>query len=800
MISKKTRVSIQMFLIGFIFLIPQFIYSQQKIGDWTDHLSFQNCTDVNVTSKFIIGVSNSGFFRIDKETYSIEKFTKVNGLSDIDISSFYVINDTKYIIGYQNGNIDIFDNSKITNIADLKNSNISGGKTIYNITSYGSKAYLATFFGIIVLDLNKLEISDTYLIGDLGGNLTINDITIFNDTIYCATAQGLKTAPISSNALSFYDTWELKSPDTKNINSILSFNNQLVAVRSISASSSEFLSIKNNVWTNLDTISNFKKIKTNTSQLILTTSSSIKIYNQDLQLVRTKTKYNFTPQISPSFTSAYKIENEDLCISDAASGLVISPLNGTDRIAIPNGPYTNYCRNLLMTKNYLYVSPGRLDNTWNNTGTVSHVSIYNNNNWQAATINNTPLFNNTRDIITAIADSKIPDRVYFASYGNGIFEMDTLKVKKQYNYTNSGIQNINGWWNYNRVGGGACDKDGNLFLSNSMVKNGIVVKPKDAKDSVDWIQYNYESTSFVTTLGDMLIDRNNYKWLIIPRASLAGLFVFDTNNTLKNQADDRYRGPINPALESDKRNKGQLKLWDEDGEEITTKIFSIAEDKLGYLWIGTDKSVLVYYRPWAVFDDPKPIFNKIKIPRNDGTKYADILLDNQSITAIAVDAANRKWLGTESSGTFLVSEDGTKTIEHFNVDNSPLISNSISSIAIQPKTGVVYIGTDKGIVSYKGTAVDPEKTFQQINIYPNPVKENYNGPITITGLVNDTDIKIASLSGKIVWESQSLGGQAIWNGKNTDGQNVASGVYLVFANSKDGSDVQVGKILIIKSK
>jgi hypothetical protein len=224
----------------------------------------------------------------------------------------------------------------------------------------------------------------------------------------------------------------------------------------------------------------------------------------------------------------------------------------------------------------------------------------------------------------------------------------------------------------------------------------------------------------------------------------------------------------------------------------------MAEDKNGYIWLGTDKGILVYYRPWAIFSEQHPVASRIKIPRNDGTNFIDYLLEKEKISAIAVDGANRKWIGTEDSGVYLVSEDGLKTYQTFNIKNSPLPSNTITSLAITPHTGEVFIGTAKGIVSYKARATEGNEEFSKVYAYPNPVREDYSGEITITGLVQNSIVKITTVSGKLVHETISLGGVAYWDGTNFSGNKVKSGVYIVYVSSTDGSQSAVAKVLIIR--
>ena len=224
-------------------------------------------------------------------------------------------------------------------------------------------------------------------------------------------------------------------------------------------------------------------------------------------------------------------------------------------------------------------------------------------------------------------------------------------------------------------------------------------------------------------------------------------------------------------------------------------MYSIAEDLDGDIWVGTDQGIVVYYYPENVFEDSDFHAQRIILTIGDVTQY---LLNTEMITAIAIDGANRKWLGTKSSGVYLVSENGTEEIHHFTEGNSPLLSNQINDIGINHETGEIFFATDKGLISYRGSATMGSDEFRDVYVYPNPVRENYDGDITIRGLVSDVNVKITDISGNIVYETTAEGGQATWNGKNFSGSRVSTGIYLVFCSNDDGSKTYITKLLFIK--
>jgi hypothetical protein len=236
---------------------------------------------------------------------------------------------------------------------------------------------------------------------------------------------------------------------------------------------------------------------------------------------------------------------------------------------------------------------------------------------------------------------------------------------------------------------------------------------------------------------------------------------------------------------------------DENGRVITNEVFSFAEDMNGNLWLGTNQGILVIYSPGELFTGGSVYAREILVPRRDGTDFADALLETRKITSIEVDGSNRKWIGTAAGGAFLVSENGLEQIYNFNTGNSPLLSNSISDIAVDGATGEVFFGTDKGVISFRGTATTGASDYSDVKVFPNPVRETYDGPIAISGLLAETTVKITDIGGNLVNELRSDGGQAIWDGKDFNGNRVATGVYLVFMTNRQPTAAHVTKILFI---
>ena len=794
------------FLIIGTLLFPMLCFGQTeklKIGEWKHHFAFNDCSDIVETPTQIIGAATLGLLIYNKLDESITTLTKLSGLSDYDISAIKYLNDQNtLVIGYANGNIDLIVNGTIFNINDLKLKQIDGGKGINNFLGVGNTIYCSTDFGIILLNIEKKEISSTWYIGDNAANTKVYQVVIDGDNFYAATDNGLRKAPMTGVNPAFYESWTTISPTNDTYNSIAWFNNQLIAAMGKKGQTCAIQSFKNNQVTGIVSIPSFNNFYNSTTELIAFSNTTVSIYNQTLQLIEVISSPTINGKVySPAFRLGLKDQNNDLWISDNNKGLIKRSTGNSFDSYTTQGPASNSCNQLLMSGPNLWVVAGGLTNTWNNANINASSSVLTSTGWQHITSENTTALAGTRDLLGISANPLNPNNLFINSWGNGVFELENegnnFIVKNHFKKSEDGLQNID--WaapsGYVRIGATAFDQNNVLYMTNSSVESGLVAY---FQEDQTFVRYNYQSIKETQGLGFMLMSTSGDKWMIIGRGDSKGLFVWNDNETPKNSADDKYRSVIPSSQETDDRNWGQLLLWNSDGEEITRNIYSMAEDQSGYIWLGTDVGVVVNYRPNSIFKDIKPVFTRVKIAREDGSSSADYLLEKEGVTAIAIDAGNRKWFGTQRSGVFLMSADGTKAIATYNTQNSPLPSNYISSLAINNATGEVIIGTDKGVVALRGSATEGMNNFSKIYAFPNPVRPEYSGVITITGLMTQSNVKITDVAGKLVYETTSVGGQALWDGSNLWGEKVKTGIYLVFVASQDGAESGVTKIAIVR--
>ncbi|WP_052345503.1 type IX secretion system anionic LPS delivery protein PorZ [Alkaliflexus imshenetskii] len=799
-------------ILSFILLLSSFLFVNGeevlRTGEWRSHFAYNNCFEIIETPTQVIGATSMGLIILEKSDYSLSTLTRINGLSDYGISTVnHVPSRQSIIIGYTNGNIDVLQNGTTTNINDLKIRQMDGSKRINHIHTIGDKAYCATDFAILVVDLKKFEFESTYFIGENASDLKIFQITSDADYLYAATEKGVLRARLDAPNIQIYDAWSLYSPDNLSYNSISSFGNGFVVSRGSIRETCTLMFLRNDATTNIANVSTFIKLRTYSDRIVSISSNAIRVYNNNFQLTQTIESPTINGQaFTPSFRDAHISSNNQLWIADFNLGLLNLEPTGIYSQYLPAGPLNNYVFQARFIGDKLWTVPGGTSTTWNNTNTTASVSVLTPTGWKYFTRQNTALFAGAVDLMSITENPKNQDNVFINSWGSGIFEVTAqegdLKVTNNYFIPPNGLQSATGDnRRFVRVAATAFDRNNVLWATNSSVNNAIVAFYPDENL---WIRYSYYIPALTQGLAPLLITSNGDIWLSIFREGLTvskgakGLFVWNVNNTPKDQSDDRYRGAIPPSLDQDNRNKGQLLLWDEEGSEITNNIYSMAEDQNGHIWMGTDRGIVVQYQPQTIFTREKPVFSRIKVPRRDGSIYADFLLGNEIVSAIAIDPANRKWLGTQGNGLFLVSADGTKEIHAFNTSNSPLPSDYISAITIDERSGEVYIATNNGLISFKGTATRGSNSYSDMYVYPNPVRPGFNGNITITGLVAKTNVKITDVSGKLVYETSSVGGQAFWDGRNLWGDSVKSGVYLIFVASEDGSQSAVTKVAIIR--
>lgn len=751
-------------------------FAQNRIGIWRSHLPYENASRLIIAKNKVYCVTDGGLFYYNQSDKSIEKVSKENGLSDTEISALgYSEIHGITVIAYTNSNIDLIQNNTVINFPDIMRKQIMGDKRIYSILIQDDYAYFSTGFGIVALNLVLKQFNWTIdkigRIGEGGVQIKVNETCMEGQYFYAATDQGIYRANLSADNLNLQDFnfWE-------RITEIPNFNQKFNAI--IAVGGKVFASFKSvtpggdviyfwdgQFW---NTFSGFQNDDSNylsvwDGNLVISERYHVKVVTPDGDVI--KQIFIGSPRC------AYMDQNTVLWIADAENGLIQNPDGSTLNFINPNGPSTIFVSHIAISGNMLYTLPGGLSSSNNNLFRNGEVNTFKASKWTS--------YKRTeyKDFYRIVIDPADPEHYFVGSWGYGLFEFQKDSLIEVYREDNSSLQTIIPG-DFYRLGGLAFDKEGNLWISNASVAEPISVLKKNG----EWQSFNLgNKLSSTIYTGDIIVTQSGYKWMILT-SQTRGLVVMDDNGTIDNPDDDRYL---------------VLDVKDENNAIITNDIYSIAEDREGNIWLGTNKGILVYYNPSVVFDQENFYAQQIIIPRNDGTNDGDALLGTESVTSIVIDGANRKWLGTKNAGVSLVSDDGLTQIHNFTAENSPLLSNSISSIAINEKNGDVFFGTDKGIISFTADATGPAENFNSVYVFPNPVRENFTGDIAISGLLENSLVKVTDLNGNLVFETISLGGQALWDGKNFRGERVRTGIYLVFCSSEDGTLSHVTKLLFI---
>lgn len=375
----------------------------------------------------------------------------------------------------------------------------------------------------------------------------------------------------------------------------------------------------------------------------------------------------------------------------------------------------------------------------------------------------------------------------FLGARNGLFEFQDNNIVNYYNYQNSPIERFDGKSNdYEMVTGVKFDASNNLWFLNSQAPAASLIRLTDGTfhkhNHAELMKLNDGGFTNKSNgnLANIMIDSQGIMWFVNNNWVTPAFYQYDREN------DDitAYESFVN-----------------QDGIKITLNngVRCITEDANHDLWIGTDVGPLVFER--NAMNDNHPTFIQVKVPRNDGTDYADYLLSGIDITAIAIDGGGRKWFGTNGNGVYLISADNMTQIQHFTTENSKLLSDIVLSIAINSQSGEVFFGTEQGLCSYISDAIEPAESMDKDHVYayPNPVNfKNYSGLITVTGLTLNADVKITNAAGYLIAEGRSNGGLFTWDGRDKNGNRVGSGIYNVLTATQDGKKGTVCKIAIVK--
>lgn len=754
--------------------------AQQAIGQWAENLSYRKVFEVTSDGDLAFAASTEGLFSYNLSSGVISRLSKVTGLSDVGIRSLsYSADIGVLVVGYANGNIDLVRGDRIDNISDIKRSTIIGDLGINEILIKGEEAWLSCGFGIVLIDLVNEEVKDTYIIGDLGTNLAVNGVLVEADSVYAATDNGIKVANRNSNLSDFASWMGFNSGLDSNepYGQIVRFQDHLLTYNIGDSESNAVFSYQENMW---DTVPNTvgqqtKLISVTEEEVLIVFRHHFNLRNSELSIISDTWTYSFDNWLD--LNSGVIREDNKIFLADDKAGMVLVDQGVTESI-LPDGPHTDIAWKAAADNGELWVAHGGVDATYNNIFGNNGFSGFDGANWRLKA--GASGLEDVRDIVDVKMDPLDENKVYMASFLGGLVAYD--KGTDEITVFNVDVGNSPidfSQTNTDRIQSGSLsfDFNSNLWVTNSYATDGYGWKIM--KRDGEWASIGCPNSvlSPNTLYGDMVITEQGQTWTVLPRGK--GLVVVQHDNEIITTTNHPCKKLIASVGE---------------GGLPTNTTYSIAEDLDGEIWVGTSEGPVVNYSPQSLFSNNPVDFQPILIERDGNVER---LLGSESITAIEVDGANRKWLGTLNGGVFLLSEDGTEEIHHFTQENSPLLSDMIQDIEIDQTTGVVHFITNAGMISYRSDATIGIEKNECYDVYPNPVRPDYYGPIAIDGLKAESEVKITDIAGNIVFQTISNGGRAVWHGTDFSGDRVSTGVYFALVSDRDGESSCVSKILFI---
>jgi hypothetical protein len=736
---------------------------------WQPYFSYNNIKDLSASGENVFAASENAIFSRNAFTNGIQTVTTVDGLSGQTITaSYYSESFKKRAIGYDNGLLIILDekDGSLLKKVDIISKQIPANvKKINHFMEYNGILYLSCDFGIVQFNLSTSQFGDTYFIGNTGAQISVKQTTIYNGFLYAATASGIRRANVVTSDLIDYNNWTIVN--TGNWTSIEAFDSELIAINSAGYiyryNGTNFVRFFQLPQASTD-------MRANRENLLITTPAAVYIYNKQMVLIRQIS--NAEVLNDTLYFTCSIILGDMLFIGTRDSGLFSSLLSSVSVFenTTPDGPLKNNIFSLNTGSSSLWAVYGDYGADYNPYPLDSYgISTYNGSGWL-----NIPYSQvlSAKSITKIVVNPRNENEVFASSFFSGLLKIENNVPTVLYNEKNSGLETltfVGPSYIDVRINGTAFDKSGNLWVTNSLVKNGLKV----LKTNGQWQSYSLEkvvNNTEDTNFANVVIDKNNTKWIATQRDGVIGFN--ETSNKIK-----------------------KITVGADAGNLPIADVRSVAIDTKNQLWIGTTRGLRVLQNVSGIQSDNQLKANPIIIMEDN---VAQELLYEQFITSIAVDGANNKWIGTADSGVFMVSPNGQKTNYHFTVSNSPLPDNGINDVKINNVTGEVFIATKKGMISFKGTATQANENLSNVYVYPNPVRPGYAGTVKIAGLLDKANIKITDIEGNLVYETISEGGTIEWDTTAFGKYQVASGVYMIFISAQDGGETKVKKVMIIR--
>lgn len=739
---------------------------------WRLHLSYFNPMEVAASPQSVYACANGSLFSIDKADDAIIYWSKANGLNGTGVTHIaYDEGAEKLIVAYENGQIDLVNtDGSVTPMPDISLKAGAISVTINSLYAGSNYSYLAMPFGIIAIQPRKAEVSETYYIGTEAASIDVQHVVEMGDSLYAFSYDRMYYAALRDNLVD-YSYWHSEAIPFEQVQQAAIHNGQMVVLAHDS-----LYRRTGNSW---------QLVSGTPLAWIHESGKQLLSYAPGKGLLRLMDDDSWSG-LSANYVANDAVYTNGLYwLAEENQGLVRLGSEGDDRF-IPDGPMSNFGYHLDIVHNQLYVAPG---GRWaEQYSRQSNLSIFDGAQWKGIPWPDTWYYTNhdIRDAVQYAVDASDPGHFYVTTFGTGVFEFKNYKAVKHFDSSNSTLQKATPEskdYYYTRTDGAMMDEQGNLWVLNATETGQPVHVMTPLGQWYGLTLYRGGNQLSFETPAGIWVDRRSSqrKWLVNQRGKPEPMLVLlDDGGT--------------PTKNNDDRCMARSSFTDQNGNILTpTQIRCFAQDHNDRIWIGTDKGIILIPKETDFFTSNA--CKRIIIPRNDGSGLGDYLLGDEQINCLAVDGGNRMWIGTANSGLYLI-EDDTITVSHFTEYNSLLPANGIQSIAIMPGTGEVFVGTDRGIASFRSDASEGQADMSKAYAYPNPVRPDYVGMISITGLMDNTTVNIIDVKGNLVCKTKSHGGTAVWEGKDAYGKRATPGVYTAMCNAEGGHTVV--KILVIR--
>ncbi|MDJ0365693.1 hypothetical protein QMK33_11065 [Hymenobacter sp. H14-R3] len=768
-------------------------------GDWQLHLPARHPLTLAEAGNRLYVADESSFYFYDKDLHTTQMLSRRDGLSDVGVAALaYDSASAQLVVVYRNGNIDLLGrNNAVRNVTDLLRKESQAAKTVSQVQVYNGVAYIGTTLGVVVLDLAKREVRDTYSAIGPGGKVVAAYATVvLHDTIYAATSAGILRARISpaSNLLD-YRNWlaELPAPAEPALAYL-----QLVAYRGHVVAGSSFRGVyylagvgaarrwrfAANSYGN-----DVRRLQPSTGQLLLAfQGSALRRFDaptgavvEALPLAAVGTDVR---DMLRETDGTYYVASYDKGLLRFASA------TAAPEVIQPNAPERAAAYGLLAnaaTNSVDVFSGGYSGESGLQFGNRGGFYEYKDGQWTNYTATAYPSVTDFPNPLDLSHGTRTPDgTLYLASYGNGLLEW---KGPGQYRQFTVGVpgsplrsslvaSDVN-YLSFVRVTDVAADPNsGQVWVANRHQQAGVPglfrFRPATATWTVVPAYAGFENLDRLT------VDNFGNPWATQSRKGGQGLVVLDTAS----QKPFYFTANPDPAARTGLP---------------SNLLYAVTRDRNGAIWAGTAAGVAVYNDPSqlvsaAANNTQYPDFDRPVVTRGSGTGFQ--VLFSETVRCIAIDGANRKWFGTPN-GLWLFSADATEALLNFTTANSPLPSNSIVDVAVNDKTGEVFVATDAGVVSYRGSASITDGPASCAQVSPNPVRPEFAGTVGISGVVNNAQVRITDVAGHLVYSTRAAGGTVTWNLADTAGRRVRSGIYLILTSDAEGKNTCVSKVAVL---